>query len=108
VSAPEHEGAHHVTARRATADVAVQLVARAVSLVLGIFTTLLVVRTLGDARFGQWSTIVAVVDIVGYLAGSTASSRSPWSERPPIGSASGNGLEPSSACVCSPRAWRPW
>lgn len=69
MSAPEHEGAHHVTARRATADVAVQLVARAVSLVLGIFTTLLVVRTLGDARFGQWSTIVAVVDIVGYLSG---------------------------------------
>jgi O-antigen/teichoic acid export membrane protein len=57
-----------VTARRASLDVAVQLIARGVMLVLGVVTTLVVVRTLGDERFGQWSTILAVVEIVGYLS----------------------------------------
>ena len=60
--------AHAVTARRAGVDVAVQLVARGIMLVLGVVTTLVVVRTLGDERFGQWSTILAVVEIVGYLS----------------------------------------
>ena len=69
MSPGERDDAQDVSARRATADVAIQLVARAVSLALGVLTTLLVVRTLGDDRFGQWSTILAVVDIVGYLSG---------------------------------------
>jgi O-antigen/teichoic acid export membrane protein len=63
------EPGQEVTARRATADVSIQLVGRAVSLLLGVVTTVLVVRTLGDERFGQWSTILAVVEIVGYLSG---------------------------------------
>jgi O-antigen/teichoic acid export membrane protein len=58
-----------VTARRATADVSIQLVGRVINLLLGVITTLLVVRTLGDERFGQWSTIIAIVDITGYLSG---------------------------------------
>ena len=57
-----------VTARRASVDIVVQLLARGVMLVLGVVTTLVVIRTLGDERFGQWSTILAVAEIVGYLS----------------------------------------
>jgi O-antigen/teichoic acid export membrane protein len=57
-----------VTARRASVDIVVQLLARGVMLLLGVVTTLVVIRTLGDERFGQWSTILAVAEIVGYLS----------------------------------------
>ena len=42
-----------VTARRASADIVVQLLARGVMLLLGVVTTLVVIRTLGDERFGH-------------------------------------------------------
>ena len=60
-------GSSAVSGRRLTADVAVQLVGRIVNLVLGVAVTIVVVRALGEHRFGQWSTIFAVSDLLGYL-----------------------------------------
>ena len=61
-------GLHEVTDRRATADVLVQIVGRVLNLALGIVVTLLIVRSLGDNRFGEWSTVFAVTTIAGYFA----------------------------------------
>lgn len=53
--------------RRATIDVGVQIVGRALNLALGVVVTIVLVRTLGDDNFGQWSTVFAVVGMAGYL-----------------------------------------
>ena len=53
--------------RRLTADIAVQLVARVVNLALGVVVTIVVVRTLGQHEYGQWSTIIAVGELLGYI-----------------------------------------
>jgi O-antigen/teichoic acid export membrane protein len=48
-------------------DVTVQLVGRVANLTLGIFVTILVVRTLGDDGFGEWATLLAVTTLAGAL-----------------------------------------
>jgi O-antigen/teichoic acid export membrane protein len=48
-------------------DIIGQLALRIANLALGVFVTLLTVRTLGDAGFGRWSTLLAIVGFVGYL-----------------------------------------
>jgi O-antigen/teichoic acid export membrane protein len=45
----------------------VQLAGRALNLVLGVVVTIVIVRALGEHRFGQWSTILAVSELLGYL-----------------------------------------
>jgi O-antigen/teichoic acid export membrane protein len=52
---------------RAGRDVVAQLVLRASNLALGIAVTVVLVRTLGDEAFGQWSTLLAIVGILGYF-----------------------------------------
>lgn len=49
-------------------DVMVQIVGQVMNLALGVVVTLLIVRTLGATRFGEWSTIFAVSQLVGYFA----------------------------------------
>jgi O-antigen/teichoic acid export membrane protein len=56
-----------VSGRRLTADIAVQIVGRVLNLILGVAVTIVVVRALGEHRFGQWSTIFAVSDLAGYI-----------------------------------------
>src|SRR6188472_4188410 len=56
-----------VSRARAGRDIVGQVVLRAVNLALGIGVTVLVVRTLGDRGFGQWSTLLAVTNVVSYL-----------------------------------------
>jgi O-antigen/teichoic acid export membrane protein len=56
-----------VSGRRLTGDIAVQIVGRILNLALGVVVTVVVVRTLGQHRFGQWSTLFAVSDLLGYL-----------------------------------------
>jgi O-antigen/teichoic acid export membrane protein len=46
-------------------DIAAQMILRGANLVLGVFVTLLTVRTLGDVGFGQWSTLIAVIGFAG-------------------------------------------
>ena len=56
---------HQVGARRATADIVVQIVARILNLALGVVVTLILVRALGSRGFGVWSSIFAVTQIAG-------------------------------------------
>jgi len=60
--------ARHATRQRAARDILMQVVVRIANLALGVFVTALVVRTLGDAGYGQWSTLFVVLGMVGYLA----------------------------------------
>ncbi|HEY3827690.1 MAG TPA: flippase [Solirubrobacteraceae bacterium] len=52
-----------VGARRAAQDIAVQVIGRIGNLALGVVVTLIIVRALGKAGFGEWSTIFAVTQI---------------------------------------------
>lgn len=68
--AEEHEGTFpgavegpQIGARRATVDVAVQVIGRLGNLALGVVVTLIVVRALGSSGFGEWSTIFAITQI---------------------------------------------
>lgn len=49
--------------RRAFVDIVAQVAGRIFNLGLGVVVTLVIVRTLGDRGFGQWATILAVVQI---------------------------------------------
>lgn len=60
--------AANVSPRRAAIDVVVQIVGQILNLALGVVVTLLIVRTLGATRFGEWSTIFAVSQLVSYFA----------------------------------------
>lgn len=57
--------ATEVSSRRAAGDVAVQIVAQVLNLALGIVVTVIIVRTLGTTRYGQWSTLLAITQLVG-------------------------------------------
>lgn len=59
--------ASQATRQRAAHDVFIQIFARVLNLALGVVVTALVARTLGDAGYGQWSTIFVVLGLVGYL-----------------------------------------
>jgi O-antigen/teichoic acid export membrane protein len=59
--------AGEVGTRRAFADVGVQLGGRVLNLIPGVVVTLLLARSLGDAGFGRWSTLLAVVQIASYV-----------------------------------------
>ena len=54
-----------VTRTQAGRDIVGQLVFRIADLALGVVTTLVLVRSLGDDRFGQWVTIFAVIGLAG-------------------------------------------
>lgn len=56
--------ATRVSSNRAVADVAVQLGGQAVNIVLGIVTTVVIVRSLGATRYGEWATILATTELV--------------------------------------------
>lgn len=57
------EPAPEVGGRRAAADILVQVFARGGNLILGIVVTVLLVRGLGDAAYGQWTTLFAIVQL---------------------------------------------
>lgn len=56
-----------VSSRRTAADVAIQIVAQVANLVLGVLVTALIVRGLGTVRYGQWSTLLAIIELVGTI-----------------------------------------
>jgi O-antigen/teichoic acid export membrane protein len=60
LSAPVH-------ARRATADVLVQVMGRLLNLMLGVVATAVLARKLGSAGFGEWSTILLIPGLLAYL-----------------------------------------
>jgi len=85
--------ARHATRQRAARDILMQVVVRVANLAMGVVVTALVVRTLGDAGYGQWSTLFVIIGMVGYLANFgmegvalREAARSPEDEREWIGS----------------------
>jgi len=60
--------ARHATKQRAARDIVMQVIVRIGNLALGAFVTALVVRTLGQNGYGQWSTTFAVLALIAYLA----------------------------------------
>jgi O-antigen/teichoic acid export membrane protein len=54
-------------ARRAAGDVVGQVVARGLNALLGVGVTIALVRGLGPRGYGDWSALLAVISIVGYL-----------------------------------------
>jgi O-antigen/teichoic acid export membrane protein len=54
-------------ARRAARDVVGQIVARVLNALLGVAVTIAIVRALGPRDYGVWSSLLAVIAIVGYL-----------------------------------------
>jgi O-antigen/teichoic acid export membrane protein len=57
----------HTTGRRAAGDVTLQVVARVLNLALGVVVTAVLVRTLGDAGYGEWSTLLVAIQLAGYF-----------------------------------------
>lgn len=66
-AAPAASHHEHHTKQRAGRDVVLQLATRIANLALGVFVTALVVRTLGDAGYGEWTTIMVSLELVGYF-----------------------------------------
>jgi O-antigen/teichoic acid export membrane protein len=56
-----------VSRRRAALDVVAQLIGQSVNVLLGAVVAVLLVRGLGDDRYGEWSSMLGIVGIVGYL-----------------------------------------
>ena len=53
---------------RATRDVVRQLGGRVLNLALGVVVTAVIARELGDSGFGEWSSLLVVVQMAAYLA----------------------------------------
>jgi O-antigen/teichoic acid export membrane protein len=60
--------ASHATRQRAAKDILMQILVRIANLALGVVVTAIVVRTLGRAGYGQWSTLFIVIGLIGYFA----------------------------------------
>ncbi|HJS94754.1 MAG TPA: hypothetical protein VJ741_10845, partial [Solirubrobacteraceae bacterium] len=52
---------------RAAGDVVGQVVARGLNIALGVGVTIALVRGLGPRRYGDWTALLAVIALVGYL-----------------------------------------
>jgi O-antigen/teichoic acid export membrane protein len=64
----EAGSARETTREHAARDILLQVVVRVLNLLLGVFVTALIVRTLGQEGYGQWSTILVVLMLLGYVA----------------------------------------
>jgi O-antigen/teichoic acid export membrane protein len=60
--------ARETTRHRAARDIAMQVVVRIGNLALGAVVTALVVRTLGETGYGEWSITFTTLVLVGYFA----------------------------------------
>src|SRR5438105_4431693 len=60
--------ARDATKQRAARDILMQVVVRVFNLGLGVVVTALVVRTLGKAGYGEWSTLIAVISLIAYFS----------------------------------------
>jgi lipopolysaccharide exporter len=59
--------ARDTTRQRAARDIAMQIVVRIGNLAIGAVVTALVVRTLGETAYGEWSTTFVTIVLVGYF-----------------------------------------
>lgn len=61
------QAATAVSARRAVADVAAQIGGQGVNLGLGLVATIVIVRALGATRYGQWATVISLIQMVALI-----------------------------------------
>jgi O-antigen/teichoic acid export membrane protein len=59
--------ARDTTRQRAARDIAMQIAVRVGNLAIGAVVTALVVRTLGQTAYGEWSTTFVTIVLVGYF-----------------------------------------
>ncbi|MGA8364854.1 MAG: flippase [Solirubrobacteraceae bacterium] len=59
--------ATRVSGSRAASDIALQIGAQILNLALGIVVFRVLARSLGPTRYGQWSTLLAITDLVGIV-----------------------------------------
>jgi len=64
-SAPHR--ATRVGSRRVAADVGIQIGGQVINIALGIVTTVVLVRALEATRYGEWATILAVIDLIAMV-----------------------------------------
>ncbi|HST68367.1 MAG TPA: flippase [Solirubrobacterales bacterium] len=67
MSEPTTHRATRVGSRRILGDVSVQLGGQIVNVALGIVTTVVLVRALEATRYGEWATIMAIIDLVAMV-----------------------------------------
>lgn len=60
--------ASKATRQRAAGDILMQVVVRVANLALGVVVTAIVVRTLGQAGYGQWSTLLAALTLIAFFS----------------------------------------
>ena len=60
--------ARETTRQHASRDILLQVFVRVSNLALGVFVTALVVRTLGQSGYGQWSTTLLILTMIGLVA----------------------------------------
>ncbi len=65
--AREHTHATRVGSRRVVADVAAQIGGQALNILLGIVTTVVIVRALEATRYGEWATILAAIELIAMV-----------------------------------------
>jgi len=63
---PDRTAGSPAAGRRIAGDITIQILGRLLNVGLGVVATLVLIRALGDDGFGQWATVFAVVEIVGY------------------------------------------
>lgn len=67
MSEPATHRATRVGSRRILGDVGVQLGGQVVNIALGVVTTVVLVRALEATRYGEWATIMAVIELVAMI-----------------------------------------
>lgn len=66
---PERQRTHatRVGSRRVVADVAAQIGGQALNILLGIVTTVVIVRALEATRYGEWATLLAAIELIAMV-----------------------------------------
>jgi O-antigen/teichoic acid export membrane protein len=65
--ARQHTHATRVGSRRVVADVGFQIGGQAINILLGIVTTVVIVRALEATRYGEWATILAAIELIAMV-----------------------------------------
>jgi O-antigen/teichoic acid export membrane protein len=65
--ASSHTHATRVGSRRVVTDVAIQLGGQVVNVALGVVTTVVIVRALGATRYGEWATVLAMIELIAMV-----------------------------------------
>jgi O-antigen/teichoic acid export membrane protein len=59
--------ATRVGSRRVVTDVGIQIGGQVLNIALGVVTTVVIVRALEATRYGQWATVLAVIDLIAMV-----------------------------------------